>query len=419
MVRFLGRYGKLPREIYILTIARFINSLGAFVHPLLALIMTDKLGFSTDEAGTFMTILLLSQLPAMLIGGKLADRFGRVKLVVIFQALGALTYLICGLMEMSNAIIYLIVIASNFYAMTYSAMDAMTMDLTHSGNRKEAFAFLYMGFNLGFAFGPMIGGLLFEKYLHWVFIGDAITTMISIVLVIMFVSETLPQKQQKQKSEVNVPQSKLEEHKEGSVWRILWQRKIILVMAGILFLIQFTYAQWAFVLPIQMKEIFPTGASDYGFLASFNGFLVILFTPIVTMIIRKWKVLYGTIIGALLFASAFSVLIVADRLIIFYASMFLLTLGEVVSTIDSRAFLANISPSSHRGRVNSVVNLISGAGRMISPLAIGYVIANIGITVGYITISSASVLAAILLFLSMQNRKMRKQINMVDKLEND
>lgn len=419
MVRILGRYGKLPREIYILTIARFINSLGAFVHPLLTLIMTAKLGFSKDEAGLYMSLLLFSQLPAMLIGGKLADRFGRVKLIVIFQSLGAITYLICGFMEMSNSIIYFIVIASNFYAMTRPATDAMTMDLTHSGNRKEAFALLYMGFNLGFAFGPMIGGLLFEKYLHWVFIGDAVTTLVSIVLVLIFVKETLPKRQKKQNSEAEEPQSNLEAHKEGSVWQILKQRKIILVMAGILCLIQFTYAQWAFVLPIQMEEIFPNGASDYGFLASFNGFLVILFTPIVTLIIRKWKVLYGTMIGALLFASAFGVLIGADQLIMFYASMLLLTLGEVVSTIDSRAFLANISPSSHRGRVNSVVDLIAGSGRMISPLVIGFIIAGSGMTVGYITISGASVLGAILLYISMQNRKMRKQIDMVDNLDNE
>ena len=133
----ISRYKGLPREIYILFFARIINSIGAFVHPLLTLIMTDKLDMSSSEAGLYMTLLLLSQLPVMLLGGKLADRFGRLKLLVIFQLLGAATYLVCGFLEMSNAVVLLIVLASNFYAITYPAIDAMAMDLTHAGNRKE------------------------------------------------------------------------------------------------------------------------------------------------------------------------------------------------------------------------------------------------------------------------------------------
>ncbi len=32
---------------------------------------------------------------------------------------------------------------------------------------------MYMGLNIGFAVGPIIGGLLFENFLKFVFIGDA------------------------------------------------------------------------------------------------------------------------------------------------------------------------------------------------------------------------------------------------------
>ena len=69
MQGIISRYKGLPREIYILFFARIINSIGAFVHPLPALIMTDKLGMSAKDADLFMTILLFTQLPVIATGG--------------------------------------------------------------------------------------------------------------------------------------------------------------------------------------------------------------------------------------------------------------------------------------------------------------------------------------------------------------
>lgn len=411
MARLFSRYRGLRREIYILFVARLINSLGAFVYPLLTLIMTDKLGYTSDDAGFLITILLLSQAPAMLIGGKLADKFGRLKLIIVFQIFGAATYMVCGLIELSNIIVYLIVLASNFYALTYPAMDAITMDLTHSGQRKEAYALLYMGFNLGFAIGPMVGGILYKNFLPWIFIGDALTTIVSTVLVLIFIKETLPKKA----NAAAMP--KLERYMEEPVWKVIWERKILVCFALILMIFQFAYSQWAFALPLQMKTLFENGAADYGLLASFNGVLVIVLTPLITIIVRKWKPLIGTVAGGILYAGAFGMLIYANNLPIFYLSMFIMTAGEVVITIDSQSFVADFSPSSHRARLNSIVNMISGTGRMLSPMIVGKIIIIGGIATGWLTVSSASMLGVLLLFAMTRHRGVRNQIKVLEERE--
>ena len=46
VVNQIKRYRGLPKEIYVLFAARIVNSLGAFVFPLLTLILTEKLGRS-------------------------------------------------------------------------------------------------------------------------------------------------------------------------------------------------------------------------------------------------------------------------------------------------------------------------------------------------------------------------------------
>ena len=401
--KVLGRYWGLPREIYVLFFARIINSIGAFVYPLMTLIMTNKLGMTSEKAGLITTIMLLTQLPSMLLGGKLADRFGRLKLLSFSQLLGAVMYLICGFLEMSDTVVILIIIASNCYAISYPALDAMTMDLTNRDNRKEAFSLLYMGLNIGYVLGPAIGGLLFENHLGLVFIGDGITTIASVILVLVFVKETLPAKD-------NGISDKLEKAKTGSVFKVLRERKIIIAVAAVLFLIQFSYAQMGFALPIHMDEAVSNSAANFGALVGFNGLLVIFATPLITYMIRKWKALYGTFAGALLYAAAFAMFIFAKSLLLFYAAMFILTMGEVIISVDAFAFISSMSPSSHRGRVNSVVGIIANAGRMVSPVIIGWIITVGGLGTGWLTTSLVALAAAGLLFMFMNSRGINKSM---------
>lgn len=403
MVKLFDRYRGLPREIYILFFARIINSVGAFVFPLLTLIMTNKLGYTSDRAGLILTLLALTQAPAMLIGGKLSDRFGRRKLIIIFETLGASTFLVCGFVPTSDITIYLIMLASILYAFAHPAMDAMSVDLTNNGNRKAAFSLLYMGFNLGFAVGPIIGGLLFKNLLPLVFIGDALTTLLSLGLIIRFIPETMPHKDA-------VQLSGLEQHQKGSVFKVLMQRKILIVFALIMMVFQFTYHQWSFALPQQMDVLFKEGARQYGLLAGYNGILVIILTPIVTSVVANWKALRGTLAGGLMYAIAFGLLILFKDLPWFYVSVFFLTFGEVIIVIDAQAFIANFSPSSHRARLNSVTMMISGIGRMLSPLIIGQIIASRTLNTAWMVVSSAALIGSVILFVIMRSKRVDSQI---------
>ena len=388
-----GRYKGLRKEIYVLFFARIINSVGAFVYPLMTLILTDKVGLSEDNAGLFISLLALVQGPIMLLGGKLADKLGRLRLAVVFQFLGAVAYLVCGLLPPSHEMVIMIAVASCLYALSYPALDAMAVDLTQAGQRKEAFALLYMGFNLGFAIGPLLAGLLYENHLSLLFFGDAATTIIATVLVCIFVRETLPGKQAKTDE---APE--LEREMQGSVFRVLWQRKILIVFAFIMLVFQFVYIQWSFGLPLQVNARFENGAAIYGWLASFNGVIVIVFTPLIATLIRRWRVMIGTALGGLLYAVAFGMMIFIRTLPAYFISVFTLTLGEIVMTIDSQAFVADFSPSSHRGRLTSMINFISGAGRMLSPMIIGAVIAASTLKSAWVVVASAAMIGSITLF---------------------
>jgi MFS family permease len=395
-------YRGLPKEIYVLFVSRIINSMGAFVFPLLALILTQKIGLTKVQAGSFVTLLALSQVPGMLIGGKLVDSFGRKKIIIIFQVLGASCYLFCGLLNPSKLMALFIVFASSFYGMAGPAFDAVSADLTLPSNRKGAYSLLYMGHNIGFSVAPIIGGILYKHHLPLLFIGDGITTLLSLALFTIFIKETL-----KEKDAVIENSNKLEAHEEGSVFTVLFKRPILLYFALIMFIYQFTYSQWGFTLPLQMGDVFGSnGAQLFGLVAGFNGIFVILFTPMITLIIHKIKPMNAIAFGGLLYAFAFGLLGFINHFIFYFLFIFILTIGEIIISVNSNTFIANHTPASHRGRVNSILPIIIGSGYALGPMVMGPIMENYGHGITWGIISFLILFGAIcMLLLEVKEKK--------------
>lgn len=389
----LTPYKGLPREIYILFIGKIVNCLGAFVHPLMSLILTQKIGMSAAETGSFVTILAVCQVPSIMLGGKLADKVGRKKVIIIFQILGAATLILCGLIPTSVLTAKLMIASSCFYSLSTPAYDALNADLTNQSNRKSSYSLLYMGVNIGFSVGPIIGGMLYKNYLSLIFIGDAITTLCALTLIILFIKE--PSKINK-----DINGNSLEKSVECSTAKVLLKRPILILFPIIMFLYQFSYSQWGFGVPLQMGSIFgENGAKLYGFLGAFNGIIVIVFTPILTSLTKKYKMLNVMSVGGILYAMCFFIFGFASNISFFYFGVLSLTIGEILITINSSAFIANNTPASHRGRISSVIPLISGAGSAIGPMIMGGIIDTKGSFFAWIIVTMVSLIGSIGMFI--------------------
>src|SRR5438874_564327 len=78
----------LPRPVWILFFGTFLNKFGAFVVPFLTLYLTAQ-GYTTGQAGLAISAYGLGTMVASLVGGHLADRFGRRETIVLSMFLGA------------------------------------------------------------------------------------------------------------------------------------------------------------------------------------------------------------------------------------------------------------------------------------------------------------------------------------------
>ncbi len=274
------------------------------------------------------------------------------------------------------------------------AHNAMIADLTTPENRDAAYSMSYMGFNVGIAVAPTVGGLLFENHLKLMFLGDAITALIAVALVLIFIEETIG----KTKEELGEDR-KLEKRVDGSIFRVLMSRPILIYFAIIAFGYNFVYSQWGFLMPIHVEYNFvDEGAKLYGKMASFNGLIVIVCTPMVTSLLSKKRNIMKMVYGGILYMVGFGMLGFISTKSAFFLSVLIFTIGEIVVVISVMPFITNHTPASHRGRMSSVLPLIMGLGHTLGPVIMGKVLENISIEVGWRYMGLIMLISTLLMF---------------------
>lgn len=387
------QYKGLSKSAYILFIGNMVTYMGSFIWPLMTLILTQKIGLSALESAYATTAISIFYLVGGIIGGKLADHFDRKKIIILFDFISTVFFISCAFVEPSYLMIVLFGIAGLFASMEAPAYEALTADATKPQEREKVYSLTYLGHNLGFMFGAAIGGLLFNQYLHLAFIFDGLTTISSTILILLFVH---PMKRQDMKEEeINVYEDNLN---NVSTLGLLKKRPPLVLFFVSTALSAFAYHQWVFSLPIYMDFLFgEIGASYYGFLSSFNAFLVIVFTPILTYLFRNVRGLGKTMVGVTLYSLSFLLIIPYPPYYVFFFMIFIFTIGEIIHTIGAAPYISRRVPGSHRGRLASINSICYGAGGTISQLVIGYILDMESYPYAFGIIVSVGLLAIILL----------------------
>ena len=388
----LSVYKGLPRDMYALFVSCIINRMGSFIVPLMTLILVEKIGLSKAEAGLFSTIALLSQAPFILLGGKLADKIGGKKTIVIFNSLGALVYLVCGFLKPSMTMAVLLVIASNMYAIAHPAFNCIVTAVTPKEKLKSAFSLTYLGVNLGFAVGPIISGLLFYKNLSLLFFLDALTTLLAAVLIVFWVRPSNGAEHAPQCSEEDAAHAAAGK----SVLSFLYRNPVLIFFALGFLVYNFCYIQWNYLLPLQMVDLFKTdGAKLFSTLVSVNAITCIVLTPTLTAVTQKMHPLKTVYMGGFLYFASFVAFTASETFVHFLLSIILLTVGEILISINTSSYVANRTPQMYIGRVNSMMFIVNGFGSAIGPGVMGTVLTVMGFPYVWLVVAAVMLLGAL------------------------
>ncbi len=369
-----------------------INRMGGFVHAFLALFLQAKLGMEEHKIAQYIIIMGVTSAFSPFIGGKIADLRGRKSIYILAQTLAAALLIPCGLFVNSKPdIIPILLIVSSIIGNIIGPINnSIVADLTKSENeRKKAYALMYLGVNIGVAIGPMIGGFLFENFITFFFIGEAIATFVSVLLVACFIKESKPS------VEEMISMNGKEAFDERISLKVLLNRPELIAFLFFTLLNSIVYAQSSFGIPLHLQSIFNDGASKYGILMSFNAAICIILTLPLTALLKKVHPINNMIIASVFYSLGFGMIGFAGKeYSIYFLSVLLWTIGEIIITTNQSLFFLSFTPVNHRGRFSSILSFAGGAGFIISPLMKSMISSRNDVLMTWILFGIISLMAA-------------------------
>jgi MFS family permease len=388
-------YKGLPLSIYILFFASIVNNMGNFVVPFLTMFLTYRIGISIGIVGIIVAVNAGLGLIGTMIGGKLIDSIGRKKVLVVFGVAAGTGYGLCAFINDPIIITGILMVSSFVGGFSHPVYGTITTDLTEGEQRSAAFSLSYMAMNIGFSVGPLLAGFLYENYLMWFFLGDAITTFISIALVLIFVPETKPTKEEIKKTKAKTYESA----EEGSLFEALIKRPTLLIFSFIIVIYFIVFSQFTFGLSIQVGDIFKNnGPTIFGSLMTVNAVMCSVLTVFITSATKNIKESLCISIGGLLYAVGFGMMFFIDAYYMFIISAVIWTAGEILVATNTSVYIANHTPITHRGRFNSVFPIIRKLGFMIGPMMAGFYVKYTNIRNLWVLVAILAVIGSLMMY---------------------
>ncbi len=368
-MKLFDQYRGLRRENYVLFLGNIVTNMGSMVWPMMTLILDQKLGLSAGNIALLLMAASFVCMPASLLGGRLADRVNKKKIIIVGDLVSVTCYIVCGLLPLSWVTVGLIVLASVFQSIEGPAYNTLIADITPTRDREKAYSLLYLGANIGLMVSPTLSGILFKNWLWLAFIISGVAIGCSTLLIWFLVRDIEPVREE---GEEAVYQKARE---DVSVWQVLRDNKPVLLFTVIIALYYAAYGQFNFLMPLEMGRIHgDDGALIFGTVTSLNCIVVVVFTPLFTGWLRRLPETVKLVAGRGLLITGYLVFILMlGRIPAYYAAIVLFTWGEIVNTLAEGPYESRRVPSSHRGRLSSVLGVAQGILLSLFDVAVGKV----------------------------------------------
>ncbi|HEX7734162.1 MAG TPA: MFS transporter [Ktedonobacteraceae bacterium] len=372
-----------PRALWILFAGVFVNRFGSFVSVFLILYMISR-GYTPTQAGVAVSVYGIGSLGASVLGGYCTDHLGRRNTLLFSMFSSAATMLLLSQVADLRLLIPLVGLAGVTGELYRPAASALIADLVPPARRIRAYALYRFCINLGFAAGPAVAGFLANRSFLLIFVGDALTSFAFGLLVLC----ALPVD--------SIGHAQLQRERNG-----LWQnlrgdyRFLLFLLASLL--ISFVYFQNQSTFALQVHAL---GLSDalYGTLISLNGLLIIFLELPISLVTQRLPMRTVIASGLSLIGLGFGLLAFASTLPLLAVTVGVWTLGEMIHSPVSAAYVANLAPLPQRGRYQGIWGLTWGSGLTFAPL-LGTLIFAWSATGLWLLCGALGIVAALLLAL--------------------
>jgi MFS family permease len=362
-------YNEFPVKFWVLGLATFIDVLGhTLIFPFFALYVTQRFNVGMTEAGVLLAIFSIMGLVGSMVGGALADKFGRRSVAIfglVFSALSSLSMGVVG----SLPVFYLLAVVVGFLSnIGGPAREAMVADMLPEEKRAEGYGMLRVILNISWILGPTIGGLLAARSFLLLFILDAVASLITAAIVFRMIPETKPEFPEGQ------PQPSLIETVTG--YRVVMRDGLYMLYLVVTMLLLAAYQQIYGTLSVFLRDVHGLSLQANGLLMSLNALTVVATQIWITRRTSRYPPMVMMALGAAFNMVGLAMYGFASTYALFVVAMVIITIAEMIFVPVAQALVARFAPEDMRGRYMAVHALAWTIPSSVAPWAAGMIMDN-------------------------------------------
>ncbi len=364
-----------PLLLMALTVLIDFTGFGVII-PLLPF-WAQHLGANPVQVGLILTVYSLAQFIFLPVLGRLSDRYGRRPIVLWSLLIEALSL---ALSALAGSFAFLLVarFIGGMGAANIGTAQAVVSDTTAPAERAKGMGFIGAAIGLGFVLGPALGGglaTLGQTAPFWFAAGLA---LINAALVFFLLPETRVQSDHTSDAEresSSLMSSLLASLRSPAVARLL----------GINLLYTLAFTAMEAMYPLFSQKAFGWGATQNAAIFVLVGVvMVIVQGGLVGRLSKLWGVQGLLVVGLALLAAGLLLLPFGTRLAIMLIAVGVLSAGSGAVSSMSSALASLATSDETQGQTLSLIQSSGGLGRIIGPVAAGWVFAAGGASAPFV-----------------------------------
>jgi len=353
------------RNVILLSLTLGVVMLGfGMIMPIMPFYV-ESMGASATELGLLVAISPFIQLVASPLWGSISDRRGRKPVL----AIGLLGYGISMLLFGLATELWMLFAARGVGALLSAATMPTTMayvgDSTAEEERGGGMGALGAAMGLGMVLGPALGGLLGSASLSTPFFLTAGVCLLTLLLVLVFLPESLPEEARRQTGVKVRPAAQIRELGQA----LFGPLGVLLFMA---FLVSFGLTNFQGIFGYYALKKFGYGTEEVGWILTVVGIVSALTQGVLTgPLTKRWG--EATVIKATLLASAvtFGLLLTATNLVTVLITTGLFTLPNALLR-PAVISLTSKQAGDRQGAAMGLNNSFNSLGRVAGPIWAGF-----------------------------------------------
>ncbi len=294
--------------------------------------------------------------------GRLSDRYGRKKILIISQLGSMIGYLILAFAN-NLPLIFLSRVIDGVTGGNISIAQAYIADVTTKENRAKGMGLIGAAFGLGFIFGPAIGGVLSKiSYSAPAFLA-AFVSLLTIFTTYFFLKETVDVEK--------ATHSKKTSLNWQNIKKVLVNPSLNLLILAF-FLVNLSFSSFQGIFPLYSEKKFGFGPTENGWIFTYIGILVVIIQiRLMPFLVSKFKEKKVMKAGLFLLSLGLFLLPLSKNIFLLGLFLTLLPFGNGLFNPTIQALASEEVGKLEYGEVLGIMQAFGSVGRILGPIIAG------------------------------------------------